>query len=65
MIHGIILSFLTRIFYDFQTILSEGNDEAIRNLFLFYFSGSMQLRSQLGYSFSITEGSFIGEHDLT
>lgn len=25
----------------------------------------MQLRSQLGYSFSTTEGLFIGEYDLT
>lgn len=51
-----------------QFILPEENHEAIRNLLRFVFfphTGSMQLRSQLGYSFSITEGLFIGEYDLT
>lgn len=31
----------------------------------FFHTGSMQLRSQLGYSFCITEGLFIGEYNLT
>lgn len=65
--YAIILSCFTMI--HFQFILPEENHEAIRSLlrFLFFFphTGSMQLRSQLGYSFSITEGLFIGECDLT
>lgn len=48
----------------FQNTFSEGNHETIRNLLGSFHAGSMQLRSQLGYSFSITEGLFIGEYNL-
>jgi len=49
----------------FQNILLEGSHEVIRNPWAFSLhTGSMQLRSQLGYSFSIIEGLFIGEYNL-
>lgn len=49
----------------FQNILSEANHEVIRNPCAFSLhTGSMQLRSQLGYSFSTIEGLFIGEYNL-
>lgn len=48
-----------------QNILSEANHEVIRNPWAFSLhTGSMQLRSQLGYSFSIIEGLFTGEYNV-
>lgn len=62
-LNAIIPSFFTMM--HLQNILPEGNHEAIRNLLGFFHTGSMQQRSQSGYSFCITEGLFIGEYNLT